>query len=100
MSRGRRPKANKRTSRPYSPKCLERLSEKSFGGLWSVGFSSVTLQEKALCVPFRQFVRSLLKVFESFQTVSEEVFSGLRCLAAGLLTASFTPALVRGRNYL
>src|SRR5215211_2838543 len=36
----------------------KRLSEKSLGGLWSVGFGSATLQERALCTPFRQFVSS------------------------------------------
>src|ERR671917_751171 len=51
---------NSREVRRCSPKCLERLSEKSLSGLWSVGFGSATRQERALYAPFEQFVRSLL----------------------------------------
>ena len=47
-----------------------RPSEKSLSGLWSVGFGSAALQERALCAPFRQLVRSSVREFESFQTVS------------------------------
>ena len=35
-----------------------------------MGFGSVTLQERALCPPFAQFVRSSVRESESFQTVS------------------------------
>src|SRR5215211_9526205 len=54
----------------YSPKCLERLSEKSLGGVLSVGFGGPTLQERALYAPFQQFVRFSVREFETFQTVS------------------------------
>ena len=57
----------------YSPSCLERLSEKSLGGVWSVGFGGATLQKQALCAPFQQFVRYSVREFESFQTVSNSL---------------------------
>ncbi len=50
-----------------------RLSEKSLGGLWSVGCGSATLQEQAFCAPFQQFVSSSVREFESFQTVSKKL---------------------------
>jgi hypothetical protein len=56
----------------YSPKCLERLSEKSLGSLWSVAFGGAILQKQALCASFQQFVRFSAREFESFQTVSRE----------------------------
>ena len=61
--------------RKASPECLERLSEKSLGDLWSAGFGSATLQKEVLRAPFEQFVRSSAREFETFQTVSEDEFS-------------------------
>ena len=55
---------------------LERLSEKSLGGVWSVGFGGATLQKQALCAPFQQFVRYSVREFESFQTVSRRSVLG------------------------
>src|ERR671911_1552554 len=49
---------------------VERLSEKSLGGLWSMGFGSATLQEQVLCAPFQQFESSSIREFDSFQKVS------------------------------
>jgi len=40
-----------------------------------VGFGSATLQEQALCAAFQQFVRSSIREFKTFQTVSEDEFS-------------------------
>ena len=57
---------------------LERLSEKSLGGIWSVGFGSPTLQEKSLYASFERFVRSSVRELESFHTVSEAAFSEVR----------------------
>src|SRR5688572_9329445 len=42
----------------------------SLGGLWSVGVGSATLQEQALYAPCQQFLRSSVREFKSFQTVS------------------------------
>jgi hypothetical protein len=64
----------------YSSKCLKRLSEKTRCGLWRVGFGSATLQEQALCAAFQQFVRSSIREFKTFQTVSKAVFYELRLL--------------------
>ena len=57
---------------------LERLSEKTRCGLWRVGFGSATLQEQALCAAFQQFVRSSIREFKTFQTVSQGMFSEVR----------------------
>jgi hypothetical protein len=70
----------------------KRLSEKSLGGLWSVGFSGATLQKQALCAPFQQFVRSSVREFENSQTVSQGAFSEtqlpIRCLLGSSGTES------------
>jgi thioredoxin reductase (NADPH) len=58
---------------PYSPKCLERLSEKSLGGLWSVGVGVTRLQRQVFCAPFQQFVRSAVRAAKSFGTVSKPI---------------------------